>query len=587
MQPLLARYCVACHSTTKHTGDLDLERFRTTAQVLRQPKVWQTVVEQLHLGEMPPKGMPHLASAERLRIMEWARGALKQAARAQAGDPGPVVLRRLNNAEYTYTLRDLTGVASLEPAKEFPVDGAAGEGFTNTGNALSMSPALVTKFLDAAKGVANHAVLLPDGIRFSSSTSRSDWTNETLAEIRAFYAQYTDVGGEETVKQQGIELDKNRGGVLPLKRYLVAALAVRDGQSVAAVANAQKLSAKFLGSLVQLLNGFKTSPSPVLDGLRRRWRTARASDVDALIAEIAPWQQALWKYNSVGHIGKLDGPKVWMEAVSPVVASQEFRVKLPAGSSEAVRVYLAADNAGDGASDDLVVWKDPMLTLPGRPPLRLRDVRGLIAGLTEQRKRVVSATAAALNAAAELESGAEIQPTAKAAWFEYLGVTGRPIEVAHLTKKIEKTGSFEHVQGWGGGKDPSVYANSSRDRLGRIPGKMKPRGIAVLPSSTHYAAVGWRSESVETLLVEATVTGANAECGNGVTWSLELRRGGTRLRLAEGFSKGATPVRVGPFDGVSVKTGDYLSLLIGPRDGNASCDLTDLEWTLAACRRSS
>ena len=32
----------------------------------------------------------------------------------------------------------------LDPAREFPADSAAGEGFTNTGNALVMSPALVT-----------------------------------------------------------------------------------------------------------------------------------------------------------------------------------------------------------------------------------------------------------------------------------------------------------------------------------------------------------------------------------------------------------------------------------------------------------
>ena len=108
-------------------------------------------------------------------------------ARSRAGDPGPVVLRRLSNAEYTYTLRDLTGVPSLDPAREFPVDGAAGEGFTNAGNALVMSPTLVTKYLDAAKEVAGHAVLLPDGFRFSPHTTRADWTNDTLARIREFY----------------------------------------------------------------------------------------------------------------------------------------------------------------------------------------------------------------------------------------------------------------------------------------------------------------------------------------------------------------------------------------------------------------
>ena len=101
------------------------------------------------------------------------------------------MLRRLNNAEYTYVLRDLTDVANLEPAKEFPADGAAGEGFTNAGNALSMSPALLSKYLDAAKEVASHAVLLPDGIRFSPSPTRRDWTEELLADIRQMYAKYS------------------------------------------------------------------------------------------------------------------------------------------------------------------------------------------------------------------------------------------------------------------------------------------------------------------------------------------------------------------------------------------------------------
>src|SRR5688500_12767801 len=136
---------------------------------------------------MPRKEARQPTAAERERLQTWVRSFLTLEAQARAGDPGRVVLRRLSNAEYTYTLRDLTGVASLDPAREFPIDGAAGEGFTNTGNALVMSPALVAKYLDAAKEVSSHAVLLPDGFRFSEHTTRRDWTNETLARIRAFY----------------------------------------------------------------------------------------------------------------------------------------------------------------------------------------------------------------------------------------------------------------------------------------------------------------------------------------------------------------------------------------------------------------
>jgi hypothetical protein len=77
------------------------------------------------------------------------------------------------------------------------------------------------------------------------------------------------------------------------------------------------------------------------------------------------------------------------------------------------------------------------------------------------------------------------------------------------------------------------------------------------------------------------VTHAHPECGNGVEWFLEVRRGKTRQRLAKGFAQGGKPVKVGPFENVPVRKGDLVSLIIGPRDGNHSCDLTDVEFDLA------
>ena len=103
---------------------------------------------------------------QRKQLRDWARSYLDAEARANAGDPGSVVLRRLSNVEYDNTVRDLTGV-DLRPAREFPVDGAAGEGFTNVGEALAMSPSMLDKYVAAAKAIASHAVLLPDGFRFS------------------------------------------------------------------------------------------------------------------------------------------------------------------------------------------------------------------------------------------------------------------------------------------------------------------------------------------------------------------------------------------------------------------------------------
>ena len=184
-QAAIKTYCLNCHSTAEKQGELDLEQFTSVADMRRNVVPWQRVVEMMDDGEMPPKDAEVQPSKDAHKALRnWVRAVLDADAKANAGDPGPVVLRRLNNAEFTYTIQDLTGVP-LEPAKEFPVDSAAGEGFTNVGNALVMSPALVQKYLDAGKDVAAHAMLLPHGIEFSPSTTTRDWTTFMLAIVTA------------------------------------------------------------------------------------------------------------------------------------------------------------------------------------------------------------------------------------------------------------------------------------------------------------------------------------------------------------------------------------------------------------------
>lgn len=582
IRPLVKKYCLGCHSAAAHSGDIDLEKFTSLQSVVREPRVWQKVNEQLQAGAMPPKPVPPPSDADRLKIQTWVKSALLTAAQAQAGDPGPVVLRRLNNAEYTFTVRDLTGVATLDPAKEFPADGAAGEGFMNTGNALAMSPSLVTKYLDAGKAIAAHAMLLPSGIRFSPSTSRRDWTDGLLSEIRAFYAQFTEAGGAETVTQQGIALDKNRGGRLPLKRYLNASLALRSGGSVDSVAKKNGLSPKYLAALVKVLQS--GSASPLMDPLRARWKNAtKPADVDVMIAEIAQWQDTLWKFSSVGHIGKEDGPKAWMEPVDPVVAQQEFRHKLvaPASGNE-IEVHLAAHDAGDGRSGDFAVWREPRIVISGRKdPVLLRDLPALADELSAKRARVFAVTASSLMT----------PETGDPAWVEFLGLqrTATDFRLDLLTKKIEKSGDYDFVQGWGSATAPlpMLLANSSETQHVRVPGNMKPRGVAVHPSKTLKAAIGWQSPVSATLRVEGTITRAHAECGAGVTWAVELRRGRTRQTLASGEARGAKPVGFGPLDRVRVQPGDLMSVFIGPRDGNFSCALTDVDFRLSSANGES
>ncbi|MCH2400907.1 MAG: DUF1587 domain-containing protein, partial [Pirellulales bacterium] len=228
VQPLLVRHCIDCHSTRKKKGELDLEQFNSLVQVRGAPETWQAVAHMVQRDEMPPPGSKRIAPEQRHRLLLWLGDYLRREACASAGDPGPVVLRRMNNAEYTYTLRDLLGV-NVDPAGEFPADGAAGEGFTNAGGALSMSPALLQKYLVEGKQIARHMVLLPDGFRFSTETTRRGSTDELLSQIRDFYADFVDTvdlgeGLDVGYHTGHVDTRLGRAGRLPLARYFSALL---------------------------------------------------------------------------------------------------------------------------------------------------------------------------------------------------------------------------------------------------------------------------------------------------------------------------------------------------------------------------
>lgn len=556
--PLLRDHCVTCHSAEKQAGELDLERFTDIGAVREDAATWQHVLEQVTSGEMPPAEARPLAPEHAATFASWIRGMLDEVALAGAGDPGPVVLRRLSNREYTATIQDLTGVDTLDVASEFPADGAAGEGFTNAGAALVMSPALLQKYLDAAKEVARHCVLLPEGVRFSASDSPQDWTDEALGRIRAFYARYT-VATEVVNEVGGTGKVKNEGGAIPLDRYLDALQGRGDPAG---------LSPKYLAILREALTS--GPPSPLLDPLRATFAAGRLT-----AADIEPWQKALWRFTTIGHIGKLNGPKAWQEPVTPLVARQEIRVTLDGDRDHTL--FLVATTAGDGDAGDLVRWENARLVAKGRPDIQLASLPELVRHLEESRARVLAETERCLGAIAAGTTDAD--DAILGAWREYLGI-GATALAPLLTGRLERTPDYDFVRGWKGDNALSVLANSS-DATVRIPGIMRAHSVAAHPSPDRAAVIAWQSPVSGALVVRGAVTDGHPECGNGIEWSLEVRRGTTTQRLATGVSKGGESVPFGPIEGVAVEPGQAIAVVIGPRDGNHSCDHTTIDLTLS------
>ncbi|MFM8802514.1 MAG: DUF1587 domain-containing protein, partial [Planctomycetia bacterium] len=644
-RPLLTRYCLDCHSGESAEGEVDLSFATDAAGLGRHARLLERVAEMVTTAQMPPPESDQPTDEERRVLADWLRAFLAAEARAHAGDPGRVVLRRLNNAEYTHTIRDLTGVASLDPAREFPADGGAGEGFTNTGQSLVMSPSLATKYLDAAKGIAAHAVLLPDGLRFSTGDSRRDFADEAIGRIKQCYARSTQpldaaAAAGQTRVDQGIKLDTGHEGFLPVEKYLLATLAERErldqgGEAIAQVARERGLSPRYLATLFAALSATEIAPAGasadggalILDMLRARWKAATPADAAALAEFVAQWQKAVWKFNTVGQIvrqyGASDGPPSWMEAITPLVERQEFRLKLarPKEKSkddktkedgnkddkkkederdndsvaEPVTIRLAVGDAGDGREHDVVVWRNPRLVAPGRADLPLAKVRPMVAMLAAERERLAATAAECLAAAAEALAGPEvtpdgleaavaalaekhaIDPRLLAGWFSYLGIGVPEAAFAKLlTKKQEKIEGWEAVNGWAGEGLLQVIANSS-DEPYRIPGTVHPHGVVVHPDAKHRVIVGWRSPITGPVEVRGGMTNVHQGCSNGIDWSVELWRGRTREKLVTAANHG-TPF--GPFGPLDVRQGDVVAVVVGARYGSHECDLTRLDLTI-------
>jgi Protein of unknown function (DUF1592)/Protein of unknown function (DUF1588)/Protein of unknown function (DUF1587)/Protein of unknown function (DUF1585)/Protein of unknown function (DUF1595) len=593
--PLLKKYCLECHSTKLKKGHLDLERFAGLDDLRKDPKPWTQVIEQLEAHEMPPKEKPQPTADERKQLIAWTRSFLDTEARSRAGDPGHVPLRRLSNAEYDATIRDLTGI-DLRPAREFPVDGAAGEGFTNAAEGLAeMSPTLLNKYLAAAKDISDHMVLLPDGIRFSKGKTRRDWADEGTAALRAFYAAH--VTGE---------------GRLPVEPYLAATvrhraeLALGKG-TIDSVAAKEKLNPKYLTALWQALND-KTASDP-LDQIRARWRTAGDKDVPALAAEVAAWQNTLWRIVKVGNYiqASWNSPDGYVESLTRQVAKDppaaesvplRVAVKPEPGRSDVI-VHLWASEAGRPGP---VVWGRPRLEGVGKPALLLRnyadygsafeaDLPTAFAGAEKYLAAAVTAANDATATPDDLAKRHGLDAAFLKQWIKFLAVPPRKAEAGLPTRpavaltllddKTPKNEEHKFISGWKKqGIDLPIFLANASGQTEMIPGRVSGYGVAVHPTPQEFVGVAWKSPVAGTVKVTVRVAHAHPACGNGVAWWLEHRRGDRATVFGEGavdLGKEAKP----PAATIKVEQGDTVVLAVDARDGNHICDMTEISFTVA------
>jgi hypothetical protein len=183
--PILEKHCYECHGDGYDKGKVAFDRLESDAQILK-PDLWLRVLLNTRAGLMPADLKPRLSPPEQQSLERWIKYDVFAIDPANP-DPGRVTVRRLNRVEYRNTVHDLLGV-DYNTDHEFPPDDS-GFGFDNIGDALTMSPMLMEKYVSAAQTVIADVVptaprkpaeALVSGMSFDGKNARTKWDRRQL-----------------------------------------------------------------------------------------------------------------------------------------------------------------------------------------------------------------------------------------------------------------------------------------------------------------------------------------------------------------------------------------------------------------------
>jgi mono/diheme cytochrome c family protein len=157
---IFRQYCVGCHNDRMKAnfGNLSLESI-DPADVSSHAETLEKVVRRLRKGQMPPLGRPRPDAATLEAFLVTLESGLDAHASRQP-NPGRVVSRRLNRGEYVNAVYDLIGL-EVNGSELLPSD-MAGFGFDNNADVLSITPALMARYITAGTKISRVALATAD-----------------------------------------------------------------------------------------------------------------------------------------------------------------------------------------------------------------------------------------------------------------------------------------------------------------------------------------------------------------------------------------------------------------------------------------
>jgi hypothetical protein len=292
------KYCSDCHTGARAKANIDFDKLTAQATpegVAGKADVWDDVALMLESRDMPPPddADDFPTDEERATAHGWIRTALDEYDQQYAGDPGRVTVRRLTSAEYAYVVRDLTGI-DIQTGIDASSDSVGGEGFANFGDVQSVQDTTVERYLEAAKQIADHAVIGAGPLGFHTDAGESGLELSALDRINTLYATkgFRVVSGEGG-RPFGFERYEK---ALFVAWYYKHRVALGDPKAtIRGLAAKEGITGRFADHMWEVLNKTTTGyPSADMIGAWQKFAPP-TSDVKASIARAHAEADALTK----------------------------------------------------------------------------------------------------------------------------------------------------------------------------------------------------------------------------------------------------------------------------------------------------
>jgi uncharacterized protein DUF1592/uncharacterized protein DUF1588/uncharacterized protein DUF1587/uncharacterized protein DUF1585/uncharacterized protein DUF1595 len=363
---LLKRYCFDCHAAGTVEGQVNIEQMVARPDLNAAFKKWTKVAAMLQSRQMPPKDATQPTDDERQQLADLIRSAVTSVAEENAGDPGPVALRRLTSAEYAYAIQDLTGL-DLDLEREFVSDAAGGEGFTNVGSVQFLDDAGLERYLDAAKRVASHATIGSGPLQFFNDPGKTGLELSAINRIRQIYREhgFRTAAGEGAVP---FGLDRYPRAFFVAWQYQHRDALDKANASLASLATDEGLPPRFVEHVWSVLNQ-KAASFPTSD-IVSRWRKLPAPQIaDGTLGEARKACGDLYRYMSDMQVRLAKA--VGDDEEAPILSENTIQVEqrhtfvarfawMEPPANTRVQFAVLSGNPTRKA-DAVVVWRNPRL----------------------------------------------------------------------------------------------------------------------------------------------------------------------------------------------------------------------------------